>query len=155
MQATLPLRTIPGANECSSPASTEVDAAERHRTWMSKVDQSRFRLKLMETGKMAAPETPSADFTYIKNAIMHAIKPYDNLEEIEHKDKFVAMSYNMASSQPRVVDYPHSLAHPLSKRIPVLTCISPTIISSPETGSHAQASPRCYELPVSTPTLSG
>ncbi|KAI4241759.1 MAG: hypothetical protein L6R42_011188 [Xanthoria sp. 1 TBL-2021] len=121
MQATLPLRAIPGANECSSPASTEVDAAERHRTWMSKVDQSRFRRKLMETGKMAAPETPSPDFTYIKNAIMHAIKPYDNLEEIEYKDKFVAISYNMASSQPRVVNYPHSLAHLLFKCIQVNT----------------------------------
>ena len=94
------LTAVDGINVSSLPSLEDSEAAEHQATWASIIDQSRLRLKLVQTGRLSVPETPSADFTYVKNAIMHAIKPYDNFEEIDNKDKFTAILYNMVSLPP-------------------------------------------------------
>lgn len=97
------------------PARTRVDAADLHRIWMTKVDLSRWRLRLMEKGRMAPPDIPSADFTYIRDAIVYATKPYDYSDEVEPSDAYLATAFSMASPQTQVPDYLHS--HALSSYI--------------------------------------
>lgn len=94
------------------PAPTRLNAADHHRIWMTRVDLSRWRLRLMERGRMAPPDMPSADFTYIRDAIIYATKPYDYSDEVESSDGYLATTYNMASPQTQVPDYLHSHALP-------------------------------------------
>ncbi|KAL8847927.1 MAG: hypothetical protein Q9221_007059 [Calogaya cf. arnoldii] len=123
-----PSRARPTVNACSSFTPAEAGhAAECHNTWLSKVDHCRVRLKLMENGKMDAPETSSPDFTDIKDAIMHAIKPYENLEEVEPKDKFVAISYNMAYDHLIARNWPSC---EVIAQILRLTCLDPNPVGS-------------------------
>ena len=61
---------------------------------------------------MAPPYIPSADFTYIRDAIIYATKPYDYSDEVESSDGYLATAYNMASPQTQVRDYLHSHAFP-------------------------------------------
>ncbi len=61
---------------------------------------------------MAPPDMPSADFTYIRDAIIYATKPYDYSDEVESSDGYLVTTYNMASPQTQVPDYLHSHALP-------------------------------------------
>ncbi|KAL8664892.1 MAG: hypothetical protein Q9168_007820 [Polycauliona sp. 1 TL-2023] len=77
---------------------SSVDLTEIDNTWKSKVLKSYFRRSQALKRNMGTPKTPSPDFTLIKDAVIRAIQPYDNFEEIDYQDKFAAMSYNMCYS---------------------------------------------------------
>ena len=89
--------------------------------------------------------TSSPDFMYIKDAIMYAIKPYTNIRALGIQDMGTAIAYNRVSSNQ---DY--LITHRLFKFISVLKFRRPSSALSPENGSHAKISHRCYATPYST-----
>ena len=90
-----------------------VDLTELDNTWKSKNLKSYFRRSQVLKRKTGTPKTPSPDFTLIKDAVIRAIQPYDDFEEIDYQDKFAAMSYNMVSPRSQVVQHTTAVAPPL------------------------------------------
>lgn len=60
------------------------------------ISRSQRRQELFGSGRIPVPKTPAADFADAKAALLDGIKPF-NVDEVDAKDKLLAVSYNLVS----------------------------------------------------------